>query len=126
MATTTKDRRNSKSLPGLNVTNDAVLLAKVQRIKELKTIERAAAEAERERKVIEAELRAAMGDEEQVIVRGQVIASLSSQRHSTITDLETLKLAYPEAYNKCVSKKPYKFVQVLSDASLASILKSLV
>lgn len=124
MATTTKERRNSKTLPGLNVTNDAELLAKVQRIRELKTIERAAAEAERERKVIEAELRAAMGDEEQVVVRGQVIASLSSQRHSTITDLETLKLAFPEAYAKCVSQRPYRFVQVLSDAALASILKS--
>jgi F0F1-type ATP synthase membrane subunit b/b' len=125
MATTTAQRRNSARKPGLNLTNDAALLAKVERIRELKTIERAAAEAERERKVLEAELRSAMGDETQIVVRGQVIASLSSQRHSTIVDRETLKLAYPEAYAAVVSEKPYRFVQIASDATLEAILKSL-
>lgn len=124
MATTTAQRRNAARKPGLNVTNDADLLAKVERIRSLKTIERAAAAAERERKDLEAELRAAMGDEEQIVVRGQVIASLSSQRHSTITDLDTLKTAFPEAYQAVVSQKPYRFVQIASDVTLEAILKS--
>lgn len=113
MATTTKDRRNSKSTPGLNVTNDDALRVMVARHKELKEVERAAAAAERERKQIEAELRAAMGDEEQIVIRGVVVAKLSSQRHSVKTDLKTLELAYPEAYSAVVTKVPYKFVQVL-------------
>lgn len=125
MATTTAQRRNSARKPGLNITNDAELIAKVQRIRELKTIERAAAAAERERKGIEAELRTQMGVETQIVVRGQVIASLSSQRHSTITDLETLKLAFPEAFAKCVSQKPYRFVQVASDSTMETILAAL-
>lgn len=125
MATTTAERRNKNRAPGLNITNDAELIAKVSRIRELKTIERAAAAAERERKTIEAEVRAAMGDEAQIIVRGQVIASLSSQRHSTITDLETLKAAFPEAYARTVSQKPYRFVQVANDATMEAILKAL-
>lgn len=124
MATTTAERRNAARKPGLNVTNDEVLLAKVERIRSLKTIERAGAEAERERKSIEAELRDAMGVETQVVVRGQVIASLSSQRHSTIVDQSTLKLVFPEAFAACVSQKPYRFVQIASDATLEAILKS--
>ena len=125
MATTTKERRNAARKPGLNITNDADLIAKVQRIREYKTIERAAAEAERKRKALEAELRAEMGDETQIIVRGQVIASLSSQRHSTLTDLDKLKTAFPEAYQAVVSQKPYRFVQVASDLTMEAILTSL-
>lgn len=113
MATKTKDRRNSKSTPGLNVTNDDALRAKVARHKELKQIERAAAAAERERKQIEAELRAEMGDEEQIVIRGVVVAKLSSERHSVIVDQTLLREAYPEAYSAVVSQKPYRFVQVL-------------
>ena len=113
MATTTKDRRNSKSIPGLNITNDERVRDIVSRHKELKQIERAAAEAERERKVLEAELRELMGDEEQIVIRGVVVAKLSSQRHTTKTDLTTLKLAYPEAFSQCVSRVGYRFVQVL-------------
>ena len=124
MATTTQERRNSARKPGLNVTNDAALLAKVERIRALKTIERAAAEAERERKVLEAELRADMGAETQIVVRGQVIASLSSLRHAKVPDYKKLKTIFPEAYSACVSEKPYRFVQVASDATLESILKS--
>jgi hypothetical protein len=125
MATTTAQRRNSKSKPGLNITNDADLLAKVQRIRELKTLERAGAEAERKRKVLEAELRAEMGDEEQIVVRGQVIASLSSLRHATKPNYDLMKTAYPEAYAQCVSQVPYKFVQIASDATMKTILSSL-
>lgn len=125
MATTTKERRNSKTLPGLNITNDAALIEKVQRIREYKTIERAAAEAERKRKVLEAELRAEMGDETQIVVRGQVIASLSSQRHAVVTDLKTLQSAFPEAFQACVSQKPYRFVTVASDATMDAILRAL-
>lgn len=113
MATTTKDRRNSKSIPGLNVTNDDELRTLVARHKELKQIERAAAGAERERKQIEADLRSAMGDEEQIVIRGVVVAKLSSQRHSTIVDQKTLREAFPEAYSAVVTQKPYRFVQVL-------------
>lgn len=125
MATTTKDRRNSARKPGLNVTNDADLLAKVRRISELKTIERAGAAAERERKQIEAEVQAAMGDESQIVVRGQVIASLSSPRHSTIVDRKTLREVFPEAYARCVSEKPYRFIQIASDSTIETIIKSL-
>jgi hypothetical protein len=109
----------------LNITNDADLLAKVQRIRELKTLERAGAEAERKRKVLEAELRAEMGDEEQIVVRGQVIASLSSLRHATKPNYDLMKTAYPEAYAQCVSQVPYKFVQIASDATMKTILSSL-
>ncbi len=126
MATTTAQRRNSKRQPGLNITNDAELIADVQRIRELKTIERAGSKAERERKdVLEPKLRAAMGEETQIVLRGQVIASLSSQRSSTIVDLDKLKLAFPEAYAAVVSQKPYRFVQVASDATMETILSSL-
>lgn len=113
MATTTAERRNSKSLPGLNITNDERLRELAARHKELKQIERDAAAAERERKDIEAELRAAMGKEEQIVVRGVVIAKLSSQRHSTIVDQKLLLSAFPEAHAAVVSQKPYRFVQVL-------------
>ena len=113
MATTTKDRRNSKSEPGLNVTNDDKLRAMAARHKELKHIERQAAAAERERKLIEAELREAMGDEEQIVIRDVVVAKLSSQRYSTIVDQKMLVEAFPEAANAVISQKPYRFVQVL-------------
>lgn len=126
MATTTAERRNKKTLPGLNITNDAELIELVQTIREKKTIERAGAAAERERKnELEPRLKDAMGDETQIVVRGQVIASLSSQRHSTIVDLEKLKLAFPEAYAAVVSQKPYRFVQVASDKTMETILSSL-
>ena len=126
MATTTAERRNKNRAPGLNITNDDALIADVKRIRELKTIERRAAAAERERKdILEPRLRVAMGEEDQVIVRGQVIASLSSQRHSTIVDLEKLKLAFPEAFQACVSEKPYRFVQVANDKTMQTILESL-
>jgi hypothetical protein len=125
MATTTVQRRNKSRKPGLNITNDAALLADVQRIRELKTIERAGAAAERERREIESRLRADMGDETQIVVRGQVIASLSSERYSVIVDQKTLRETFPEAHAACVSHKPYKFLQIASDATLESILKSL-
>lgn len=113
MATTTAQRRNSKSTPGLNVTNDEELRELVALHKEYKEIERAAAEAERKRKEIEAVLREAMGDEEQIVIRGVVVAKLSSQRHSTIVDQKLLREGFPEAYSAVVSKRPYRFVQVL-------------
>ena len=113
MATKTAERRNSKTLPGLNITNDERVRTIVARHKELKQIERAAAEAERERKVLEAELRDLMGDEEQIVVRGVVVAKLSSQRHSTIVDQKLLVEAFPEAASAVMSKKPYRFVQVI-------------
>ncbi|QWY84181.1 hypothetical protein SEA_A3WALLY_374 [Microbacterium phage A3Wally] len=113
MATKTQDRRNSKSLPGLNVTNDDALRELVAEHKRLKQIERDAADAERKRKDIESQLRAAMGDEEQIVIRGVVVAKLSSQRHSTIVDQKLLLSAFPEAHAAVVSQKPYRFVQVL-------------
>ena len=125
MATTTAQRRNSKTKPGLNITNDAELIEKVQRIREYKTIERAAAAAERERKALEAEVREAMGDESQIVVRGQVIAKLSSQRHSTIVDQKMLRDAFPEALSAVVSQKPYQFVQIASDETMEAILAAL-
>ena len=126
MATTTAQRRNKLREPGLNITNDQPLIDLVQAIREKKTIERAGAAAERERKdKLEPQLRAAMGDETQIVVRGQVIASLSSQRHSTIVDLDKLKLAFPEAYAAVVSEKPYRFIQVASDKTMQTILEAL-
>ncbi len=113
MATTTAERRNSKTLPGLNITNDERVRDIQARHKELKQIERAGAEAERERKVLEAELRDLMGDEEQIVIRGVVVAKLSSERHSVIVDQKTLLTAFPEAYQACVTKKPYRFITVL-------------
>lgn len=113
MATTTQERRNSKTLPGLNITNDERVRQIQARHKELKQIERAAAEAERERKVLEAELRDLMGDEEQIVIRGVVVAKLSSERHSVIVDQKMLLSAFPEAYDAVVTKKPYRFITVL-------------
>lgn len=54
-----------------------------------------------------------MGDEEQIVIRGVVVAKLSSERHSVIVDQKTLLTAFPEAYQACVSKKPYRFITVL-------------
>lgn len=113
MATTTAQRRNSARKPGLNVTNDAELRVLVERHKALKAIERAAAEAERERKLIEGQLRDAMGDETQIVVRGVVIARLSSERKTQKIDRETLKNVFPEAYDAVVSYTPYRFIEVL-------------
>ena len=113
MATTTRQRRNSNVKPGLNITNDDALRVLVNRHKELKAIERAAAEAERERRKIEAELRTAMGDEEQIVVRGVVVAKLSSERHTVKIDRDTLETLFPEAAAATITKVPYRFVQVL-------------
>ncbi len=110
MATSTKTRT-----PGLNVTNNADLAAKIARVAELKAVERAAAAAERERKAIEAELMQSLAasGETQFVKRGIVVAKLSSLRHSTIIDRETLKSAFPEAYQAVVSEKPYRFLTVI-------------
>ncbi len=108
-------RTTTVKTPGLNITNKADLSAKLARVAELKQIERAAAAAESERKSIEAELQAALSaaGETQFVKRGIVVARLSSQRHSTILDRETLKSAFPEAYEAVVSKRPYRFLEVL-------------
>ena len=125
MATTTAERRNKSTKPGLNITNDAELLADVQRMSELKAIERAGKAAEKARKLIEAKLREAMGTEEQIVVRGQVIASLSSLRSAYAPDYEKMKLGFPEAYAACVAHVPYRFVQIPSDADIKAIISAL-
>jgi len=110
VATTTTTKSTT---PGLNVTRKPEIREKIARIVALKAIERAAAAAERERRALETEVREAMGAELQIVLRGNVIAKLSSERTSHIYDYDLLRNAFPEAYEAVHSEKKYRFLQVL-------------
>ena len=120
MVTATPTRSSNRSgtrsnVPGVNVTNNADLRGKLARVAELKHIERQGAAAERERKEIEADLQAtlAAANQTQFVLRGTVVAKLSSQRHAQLYDYKLLQSTYPEAYAAIHSEKPYRYLQVL-------------
>lgn len=113
MSTATKSTKSAADVKSLNITNKPEMRDALARIAELKEIERAGAAAERERKALEADLRADMGDAETLIVRGNVVAKLSSQRNAHVYDYAMLLEAFPEAYDAVHSLKPYRFLTVL-------------
>lgn len=112
MATSTKSK-----LAGVNITNKPDLAADLAAVAELKAVERAGKAAERERKVIEARLQAALADagETQFVKRGIVVARLSSLRTTARQcDYDTLLAGYPEAYAATVAAGThYRFLEVL-------------
>lgn len=112
MSTATKAKATTDA-KALNITNKPELRAAFERIAELKEIERAGAAAERERKALEADLRAEMGDAETLVIRGNVVAKLSSPRNAHVYDYALLIEAFPECYEAIHSLKPYRFLQVL-------------
>lgn len=110
MSTATQTKPVVKSI---NITNKPELRDALARITELKAIERAGAAAERERKALEADLRAEMGEAETIIVRGNVVAKLSSVRSTHKYDTELLKAGWPEAFEAVHSVSTYRYLTVL-------------
>ena len=113
MATATKSTKSTADVMSLNITNKPELRDALKRITELKAIERAAAAAERERKALEADLREQMGDAETLVVRGNVVAKLSSERTTHLYNYDLLVQAFPEAYTAVHSERKYRFLTVL-------------
>ena len=100
-------------IPGtsVNITNKAEVRDALKRIKTLKALEAAGAAAERERKALEAEVvRPAFGTAESLIVLGQTVAKLSSERVSHKYDTATLLLGWPDVHEAIHSEVPYRFV----------------
>ena len=67
--------------------------------------------ADKRSKELSAEILAFAGPVGKFIMWGQTRLASIVDSHSTITDLDTLKQAFPEAYAACVSQKPYKQVR---------------
>lgn len=118
-ATTTapKTRQRRQALPGeVNITNNAEARAALEVLREQKRAERAGAKAKRERTAkggSEAVIRDLLNTPEAVlVVAGQPVANLSSERHIDVPDLAKLAEAFPEAYAACVTRKYYRNVEV--------------
>ena len=118
-ATTTapKSRQRRQPLPGeVNITNNAEARAALEVLREQKRAERAGAKAKRERTAkggSEAVIRGLLATDSAVlVVAGQPVANLSSQRHIDVPDLNKLAEAFPEAYAACVTRKYYRNVEV--------------
>lgn len=111
----TKTRR--QALPGeVNITNNKEARAALDAIREQKRSERAGAKAKRERTAkggSESVIRALLTNPDAVlVVAGQPVGNLSSERHIDVPDLAKLAEAYPEAYAACVTRKYYRNVEV--------------
>lgn len=109
-----KPRR--QALPGeVNITKDAEARAALDLFREQKAREADGAKAKRERTAsggTESILRDRLGSEGSVlVVNGQPVAKVSSERHTVKVDMELLAATYPEAYAACVAKVPYTFIQ---------------
>ena len=92
----------------LNVTNNPELLAKIQRVAELKA-QKSAIEKElgdKDHPALEAEVFEAMEGKERAILRGVVIATRSSLRSRRTYNPKTLKTLFPEA-EKAAGKTSY-------------------
>lgn len=109
-----------QALPGeVNITNNKDARAALDTLRTLKRAERAGAKATRERKGsgknpgVESVIRGLLTTPESVlVVAGQPVANLSSERHIDVVDAEKLALAFPEAYAACVTRKYYRNVEV--------------
>lgn len=121
MATSTitapKTSTRRKPLPGeVNITNDVAARAALETLREQKRAERAGAKAKRLRTAkdgSEAILRPLLAAEGAVlVVAGQPVGNLSSERHIDVPDLALLASHYPEAYAACVTRKFYRNVEV--------------
>ncbi len=122
-ATTTapkSTRTRRQPLPGeVNVTNNAEARAALDALRVLKRAERAGDKAKRERKGNaknpgpEAVIRNLLSTPESVlVVAGQPVANLSSERYIDVPDLALLAESFPEAYAACVTRKFYRNVEV--------------
>lgn len=111
----TKTRR--QALPGeVNITNNKEARAALDVLREQKRSERAGAKAKRERTAkggSESVIRGLMANADSVlVVAGQPVANLSSERHIDVPDLAKLAEVFPEAYAACVTRKYYRNVEV--------------
>lgn len=119
-ATTTAPKTRRQALPGeVNITNNKEARAALDELRDLKRAERAGAAATRKRKGnsknpgVEAAIRDLLATPESVLViAGQPVANLSSERHIDVVDAEKLAQAFPEAYAACVTRKYYRNVEV--------------
>lgn len=110
-----KTRR--QALPGeVNITNNKEARAALDVLREQKRSERAGAKAKRERTAkggSESVIRGLLTNPESVlVVAGQPVGNLSSERHIDVPDLAKLAEAFPEAYAACVTRKFYRNVEV--------------
>lgn len=117
MATATTTRTRRTPLVGeVNITNNAEARAALATLRVQKRAERDGAKAKRERTAddgSEALIRELLSTPEAVIViAGQPVAKLSSERHIDVPDLKKLAEAFPEAYEACVTRKYYRNVEV--------------
>lgn len=97
----------------VNITRNPEAMAALARLKELKAIEKAGAEAEKERKeLIEPILRQTLGRAEFLVIRGINALKVQASSNSKI-DAETLKVAWPEAYAATYKSTPYTFLKAL-------------
>ncbi len=104
----------AKAAAEVNITNNKAARALVERFKALKAIEKAAADAEKERKeVVEPALRAVLGDAPALIVLGQKVLKVSSERKTILWDHDALRDGWPEAFEAIRAESPYTFLQAL-------------
>ena len=109
--------KRRQPLPGeVNITNNKEARAALDTLREQKRSERAGAKAKRERTAkggSESVIRGLLTNPEAVlVVAGQPVGNLSSERHIDVPDLAKLAEAFPEAYAACVTRKYYRNVEV--------------
>lgn len=103
--------RKTAPVDSVNFTNKPEIVAAIKEIARLKELERLGAEAEAERKRIEAEIiRPAMAGVTQGIVRGVVAIRERSNSNSKI-DRELLVAGWPEAFEATLVTTPYTYFQ---------------
>lgn len=116
MTTATSTRKpRRQALPGeVNITNNPEARAALDQFRAQKARETDGALAKRERTAeggSESILRDALGENGSVlVVNGQPVVKVSSQRHNTTVNTALLATAFPEAYAACVTKVPYTFL----------------
>lgn len=114
--TTTPRARRTPLVGEVNITNDAAARAAIETLRVQKRAERAGGKAKRERTAeggSEAVIRALLTSPESVLViAGQPVAKLSSERHIPVPDLKKLAEMFPEAYAACVTDVTYRNVEV--------------
>lgn len=112
--------KRRQPLPGeVNITNNEVARDALETLRDLKRAERAGEKAKRTRKGnaknpgVEAVIRELLVTPESVlVVAGQPVAKLSSERHIDVADMTLLAESFPEAYAACVSRVTYRNVEV--------------
>lgn len=108
MATTTKTTTPADSV---NITNKPEVIAAARRAAELKAIEKAGAEAKKEREALEASiLRPALQGKRYAILRGVKAYTLSTPRSNSHINKAELLAAFPEAYAATLVTTDYDFI----------------